>query len=312
MTNVPATPEVAQLPTMPGCGEPAAKRLEIYRSGHGRTFAELAGTVNVCRNHVDAVAPALGDNFLLLPLDDDVSERPCGSGMDFAGDRPEPLAARCRAAYPDYGRVHDVDRAHADALAVEEPKPAPAMVEAAGQAAVLRIARANMLREISRLCYAVDSEALPAPRAVRFDKFTHAAQLDFDTEDEAIAWAARLGAEQGTLRSARHFALVGATGYHAIVVWRGVCVDLVSVATVEIEPAVGAAPAAEVQAEVDALPVPPEHYQVGGSVGGPGENSVECACGLVFDGFDTHAGAMAFLDRHIADPEPASLAGGAS
>ncbi|MEU0081403.1 hypothetical protein ABZY58_26175 [Micromonospora tulbaghiae] len=100
---------------------------------------------------------------------------------------------------------------------------------AAGQAAAVRVARANMLREISRLCYSVDVAALPAPRAVRFDKHTHAAQLDFDSETEAIAWASRLGAEQGALRSARHFALVGATGYHAIVVWRGVLVDLVSV-----------------------------------------------------------------------------------
>lgn len=48
----------------------------------------------------------------------------------------------------------------------------------------------------------------------------------------------------------------------------------------------------------------PEHYHVAGTAGGPGENSAECACGLVFDGFDTHAGAMEFLSRHIANPEP--------
>lgn len=51
--------------------------------------------------------------------------------------------------------------------------------------------------------------------------------------------------------------------------------------------------------------VPPEtdnavHEQVSGSVGGPGENSAECACGVMFDGFDTHAEAIAELNEHIA------------
>lgn len=44
-----------------------------------------------------------------------------------------------------------------------------------------------------------------------------------------------------------------------------------------------------------------EHQHVGGSVGGPGEWGVECACGVAFDGFDTMAEAREQLDRHIYD-----------
>ena len=46
---------------------------------------------------------------------------------------------------------------------------------------------------------------------------------------------------------------------------------------------------------------PGEHRHVGGSVGGPGENSAECACGTTFAGFDTHAEPAALLDKHIAN-----------
>lgn len=43
------------------------------------------------------------------------------------------------------------------------------------------------------------------------------------------------------------------------------------------------------------------HKHIGGSAGGPGECSAECACGTTFDGFDTHAEAVALLEQHIAD-----------
>lgn len=46
------------------------------------------------------------------------------------------------------------------------------------------------------------------------------------------------------------------------------------------------------------------HQHVGGSAGGPGENSAKCACGVVFDGFDSQAEVMAVLDQHIAGPLP--------
>jgi hypothetical protein len=42
-----------------------------------------------------------------------------------------------------------------------------------------------------------------------------------------------------------------------------------------------------------------EHAHRGGSAGGPGENSAECACGTVFDGFDTHREAVDLLDHHV-------------
>jgi hypothetical protein len=51
------------------------------------------------------------------------------------------------------------------------------------------------------------------------------------------------------------------------------------------------------------------HYHVGGSAGGPGENSAECACGTVFDGFDTHAEVMAVLGGHVANRLPGTVAG---
>jgi hypothetical protein len=46
------------------------------------------------------------------------------------------------------------------------------------------------------------------------------------------------------------------------------------------------------------LPVA-EHHHVGGSAGGPGENSAECGCGTTFAGFDTHREAVAELEHHI-------------
>lgn len=44
-----------------------------------------------------------------------------------------------------------------------------------------------------------------------------------------------------------------------------------------------------------------EHKHIGGSAGGPGECSAECACGTTFAGFDTHAEVTALLDQHISD-----------
>lgn len=43
------------------------------------------------------------------------------------------------------------------------------------------------------------------------------------------------------------------------------------------------------------------HYHLGGSVGPAGENSAECACGVIYDGFDTVSQATETLARHIAD-----------
>ncbi|MEU6387643.1 hypothetical protein ABZ847_29265 [Streptomyces bauhiniae] len=48
-----------------------------------------------------------------------------------------------------------------------------------------------------------------------------------------------------------------------------------------------------------------EHRHVAGSNGGPGACSAVCACGAAVAGFDTLGEAVAALDQHIADPEPA-------
>ncbi|WFF07220.1 hypothetical protein O7622_01065 [Micromonospora sp. WMMD1076] len=239
MTNVQPAPEVAQLPArlpdLPGCGAAAAKRFEIYRSGHGRTFAKLAGAINVCPVDADAVAPALGDGFLIFPLNDDVSGRPCGSGVDFTGDRPEPLAARCRAAYPDYGRVHDIGQAHTEALAIETPTVAQlphverALADAAGQDAVVRIARAGILRAVSRERYAVDQAALPAPETVTVHGGNRVSLL-FDAAAEVIAWAERHG-NAGDVRETHQVDPEGRRWHftEARIVWRGFNVTLAAV-----------------------------------------------------------------------------------
>lgn len=49
----------------------------------------------------------------------------------------------------------------------------------------------------------------------------------------------------------------------------------------------------------ETLSAPISHEPIGGSVGGPGENSAECDCGTVFDGFDTVAEANRMLALHI-------------
>lgn len=57
-----------------------------------------------------------------------------------------------------------------------------------------------------------------------------------------------------------------------------------------------------VRAEVEAA-----HYPAGGAAGGPGMNSVWCACEVTFAGFDTYDEAKALLDRHIADEVAAAV-----
>ncbi len=131
MTNVQVAPEVAQqpprLPELSGCGSNATVRFEIYRTRDGVTYGELAGTVNVCAAHEqDAQAAASSAGFLPFRRPDDVSARPCGSGIDFTGERPVALASRRREADPDFGRVRDVDQAHTEALAIEETRRAAA------------------------------------------------------------------------------------------------------------------------------------------------------------------------------------------
>lgn len=50
----------------------------------------------------------------------------------------------------------------------------------------------------------------------------------------------------------------------------------------------------------DAAPTT-EHYLTAGSTGGLGECSASCACGVTFDGFDTHREAANLVEQHVAD-----------
>lgn len=107
------------------------------------------------------------------------------------------------------------------------------------QTALVRIARTNMLRAITRMSYAVDRAALPAPFSIRFDTKRHAVALEFDRIPEAEAWAAELGAATvGSLidtladdgRRWRY--------YHSAATWRGFEVSVVALepATTEQTP----------------------------------------------------------------------------
>ncbi|MFI2650175.1 hypothetical protein [Micromonospora fulviviridis] len=113
---------------------------------------------------------------------------------------------------------------------------APAAVvsaAAAGQPALIRIARTNMLRAISRECFAVDKDALPAPEAVAFvphDGGGHAVDLEFDTVAEAEAWAVALNATRDArITVNRDMAGTLYRGYRAECTWRGFEVTLAAV-----------------------------------------------------------------------------------
>lgn len=72
------------------------------------------------------------------------------------------------------------------------PTVVPVAAAPGNQPAQVRIARANMLREISRLCYAVDQPALPAPGSIRFTR-DETIVVELDTPTDAAEWAVVLG-----------------------------------------------------------------------------------------------------------------------
>ncbi|MBM7083631.1 hypothetical protein [Micromonospora humidisoli] len=194
----PVTPSMpAGLPALPSCSGAAAVRYEIQRPTGGGA-CNLVGAINVCQGHSDgALAAASEAGFRLVPLDQDVSSRPCGSGMDFTGEHPRALTRQAGSA--------------------------PAPVE--GQPAGRRIARANTMRELSRLCYAVDQPALPAPVMVRFIDDTGPDRVVIvrcDTIAEAEAWAERFD----VLRDAQVMDTIAENGHRVRVFtawtqWRG-------------------------------------------------------------------------------------------
>ncbi|MFG1898672.1 hypothetical protein ACGFIP_32155 [Micromonospora zamorensis] len=125
-----------------------------------------------------------------------------------------------------------------EGAAIELPAEMVA-ASSAGQPALTRIGRANMLRAIMRRSYDVDRPALPVPATIRFGNERHAVHLEFDSIPEVEAWAAELGAENvsrdddvtsGGRRHRYAFALVQ---------WRGFEVCLVA-----LVPAAGGSPEA--------------------------------------------------------------------
>ncbi|MEV6798510.1 hypothetical protein AB0M91_09200 [Micromonospora rifamycinica] len=161
----------AGLPEWPVCGGPATIRVEVYRPADGRTHGRLAGTVQVCMGdleYVRAAAIAAGLTPYVLAGGDEVLR--CGDGADLTGE-----ARSLTPPEPGAGPV---------ARPVVLPQPA-------GR----RTARAEVLRSLSRLCYGVGQEALPAPTLVRFlDEVDPVVLVRFDVIAEAEQWATQLGA----------------------------------------------------------------------------------------------------------------------
>ncbi|MFI6332947.1 hypothetical protein ACIBBG_32150 [Micromonospora chersina] len=111
------------------------------------------------------------------------------------------------------------------------PKAAPAAqvsATAAGQPALIRIARTNMLRAISRECFAADRDALPAPVEVAFSQADpQNVTLIFDSGAEVIAWAERHGAG-AAVRESHHEATNGTRWrlFAGTATWRGFALAL--------------------------------------------------------------------------------------
>lgn len=220
MTNVQATPEVAQhsqsaLPDLPGCGQPATARIEAFSpAANGEAGGSLDASVYVCAGHAaEAVTALQAANFNAYRVAGGDGVKRCGDGMDFTGDRPVPLAA---PAVPQPGPC------------AGEPAELVSAA-AAGQPALIRIARTNMLRAISRECFAVDRDALPAPVSVTFDPVNQSVTLAFEAGAEVIAWAERHAA--GDFREIHHEATEGANfrGFVATTTWRGFALSLAAV-----------------------------------------------------------------------------------
>ncbi|MBC9001318.1 hypothetical protein [Micromonospora aurantiaca (nom. illeg.)] len=101
-----------------------------------------------------------------------------------------------------------------------------ALADAAGQDAVVRIARTRIFLAISRECYAVDQDALPAPETVTVHGDNRVSLL-FDTAAEVIAWAERHG-NVGDVRETHQVDPGGRRWRFTAVqiVWRGFDVSL--------------------------------------------------------------------------------------
>jgi hypothetical protein len=80
---------------LPGCGQPAAARIEAYSPAGGRAHGSLDLSLYTCAEHTDQaceVLAAAGCTPYRVP-GCDVGVKRCGDGMDFTGERIRPLTA---------------------------------------------------------------------------------------------------------------------------------------------------------------------------------------------------------------------------
>jgi hypothetical protein len=135
------------------------------------------------------------------------------------------------------------------------------------------------------LARAVEFAGLPAPRIV-VPRDSAASSLHLDTRADVDDWADKLWAAtvfeehvyEGPQGWRKYVARGDLEGVD-LEVWCPVEVDENGSPTEPSEPA--------------------EHYHASGTAGRPGECAASCACGVTFDGFDTHAEALDALNSHI-------------
>jgi len=91
VTNVPT------LPTIPGCGRPAVRRIEAYTAADGIAHGSLDASVYVCADHVEPTRDALaaaGFTPYLVPQPGPMGDvKRCGDGMDATGPTIQFLTA---------------------------------------------------------------------------------------------------------------------------------------------------------------------------------------------------------------------------
>ncbi|MFI6161704.1 hypothetical protein ACIA59_17375 [Micromonospora haikouensis] len=213
----PGTPP-ATLPDLPVCGGPASIQVELYSPVDGRAHGRLEGTVSVCTGDVDylrATVIAAGLTPYVLAGGDEI--RRCGEGSDLSNPvRLVMLTPPDIAAGP-----------------VARPVAVP-------QPATRRIARANMMRALSRLSYAVGRLALPAPVMLRFMDESGSDQVvivRFEAIAEAEEWATHFDVMRGaqiidTISEAGHQVRV----FSAWAQWRGFSLVLSAVVPPEGDP----------------------------------------------------------------------------
>lgn len=82
------------LPDLPGCGQPAARRIEIYSPANEGAHGTLDGSIDTCHRHAEPIRAAViaaGLTAHSAPLLTTGSK--CGDGLDFTGVTAKTLIA---------------------------------------------------------------------------------------------------------------------------------------------------------------------------------------------------------------------------